>query len=128
MVSSIPTGGNFDVCWNLLKPLNVYFVQKCQICVIYGNLKFLSFLSNYDLWKSGDGKTISWNWRNFSGIFLSKDGNIKIYAYAMRFTLRIVQISPQQKSIYFKKYFFIKFKKRLTRRRGIEISCQHVSF
>ena len=38
VVSSIPTGGNFIFCWNILKSLDVNFeqkCQKCQICVIY---------------------------------------------------------------------------------------------
>ena len=40
-MSTIPTGGNFIVCWNLLKPLDVNSVQKYQICVIYENLNSL---------------------------------------------------------------------------------------
>ena len=38
IVNSIPTGGNFIFCWNLLKLLDVNFIQKCQICVICENL------------------------------------------------------------------------------------------
>ena len=36
VVSSSPTGGNFI----FLRHLNVNFVQKCQICVIYVNLDY----------------------------------------------------------------------------------------
>ena len=40
VVSSISTGGNFVFCWNILKPLNVDIVQKCQICVLNENLNY----------------------------------------------------------------------------------------
>ena len=41
VVSSTPTRGNFIFfCWNLLKPLDVNFVQKCQICVICENFSW----------------------------------------------------------------------------------------
>ena len=39
-MSSIHAGGKFIFCWNLLKSLDVNFVQKCQICVICENVEF----------------------------------------------------------------------------------------
>ena len=47
VVSSVPTGGNFVFCWNILKLIDVNFVQKCQICVVSKNRKWGKIVSIY---------------------------------------------------------------------------------